>query len=302
MSYVLTVGGQVYVFDSKSEYNEVKEMSVSEQKAYIVEHIDEDSLCLLEEETSDETSTDSTDESEESSSSETYSVDLETTYLQQIQELKDQQRSVYNSLCQLTPGDSENFSTLCDEAENIGTQLEQVQNEYLAYLVEQEGGSTTSTGTHSSSLTGSGTSGSDIVAGAEQYLGANNPSRKAGENPFVRIQRGGSCDDFTTYVIDHSVSEDNLADWYKNLSENQKAWGPDIFRAAKKAGATVSASEAKAGDIAIVNFNGHGGGDHTVIVKEIKDGVLYAIDSRGGKVQNRTYDLDDVCTIARVTK
>ena len=42
--------------------------------------------------------------------------------------------------------------------------------------------------------------------------------------------------------------------------------------------------------------------DHTVIIKEVKDGKVYVIESNGGTVQNKTYNESQVCSIARTTK
>ena len=42
--------------------------------------------------------------------------------------------------------------------------------------------------------------------------------------------------------------------------------------------------------------------DHTVIVKEIKDGKVYTIESNGGSIVNKTYKTSQICNIARVIK
>lgn len=145
-------------------------------------------------------------------------------------------------------------------------------------------------------------SGDSIVNFAESYLGRKNPSRSAEGNEFVRVERGGTCDDFATYVVDNSLQKEQRADWYNNLSEREKAWGPDVFRAAKEAGSTVSLKNAKSGDLAAIDLNGNGGMDHTVIIKEVKNGKVYTVESNGGSIINKTYDADKVCSVARVIK
>ena len=41
---------------------------------------------------------------------------------------------------------------------------------------------------------------------------------------------------------------------------------------------------------------------HTVIIKEVKNGKVYTVESNGGSIINKTYDADKVCSVARVVK
>lgn len=291
MSYQITIGGQIYVFGSSGEYNKVKQMSSNEQKAYVENNNSEEELQELD-----------GDFEEESSNTENTAVSNLAVIEENIHTLEKQRTNTYSKLAKAK--DKDEIEEIYREAADIQSKITSLRSQAIQYLQNFEEGDSISDSAALPTRTGNinGNSGSSIVDFAEKYLGEKYASKSAENNPFVRVQRGGSCDDFATYVIDNSTDKENLADWYTNLSEKNKAWGPDIFRAAKAAGATVSKDEAQAGDLASIDLDGNGGMDHTVIVKEIKDGKLYTVESNGGKIQNKTYNVKQICTIARVTK
>ena len=299
MSWQLKIEGQIYVFETQSEFKKVKEMDSKEQKSYIAQMTNEDDLQILDEDSEENEENEvNTDESEENNNSETY-INPDVLMLdERISSLEAKRNSLYNSLSKAE--DIEEYQKILNETRNLQNEINNLRNQTITYLdsssTEQ---SATATGQNNIISTGGG---NNIISYAEQFLGEKNPSKKAGDNPFVRVERGGSCDDFATYVTDNSIPDDSKADWYKNLTEKEKAWGPDVFRAAKEAGATVKLNEAKAGDLCAIDLNGNGGMDHTVIIKEVKDGKVYVIESNGGTVQNKTYNESQVCSIARTTK
>lgn len=299
MDYQLKVQGQVYIFSSKSELEKAKEMSPNELKKYTKQLESEDELQEFDENFEEDEEVQKETEEEPSNSP---AINPNIMILdEQISELEKQRNVLNNSLANAT--NLEDYQRITSEVINLQTQIDSLRNQILGYLntsIENSAAETMNNAPFEGNS--QGMTGANIVNYAESFLGEKNPSKKEGVNPFVRVERGGSCDDFATYIIDNSMNKENLADWYNELSENKKAWGPDIFRAAKEAGATVSEKEAQAGDLAAIDLNGNGGMDHTVIIKEIKDGKVYTIESNGGSIVNKTYKTSQICNIARVTK
>lgn len=299
MDYQLKVQGQVYIFSSKNELEKAKEMSPNELKKYTKQLESEDELQEFDENFEEDEEVQKETEEEPSNSP---AINPNIMILdEQISELEKQRNVLNNSLANAT--NLEDYQRITSDVINLQTQIDSLRNQILGYLNTSIENSAAET-MNNASFEGDaqGMTGANIVNYAESFLGEKNPSKKEGVNPFVRVERGGSCDDFATYIIDNSMNKENLADWYNELSENEKAWGPDIFRAAKEAGATVSEKEAQAGDLAAIDLNGNGGMDHTVIIKEIKDGKVYTIESNGGSIVNKTYKTSQICNIARVTK
>lgn len=299
MDYQLKVQGQVYIFSSKNELEKAKEMSPNELKKYTKQLESEDELQEFDENFEEDEEVQKETEEEPSNSP---AINPNIMILdEQISELEKQRNVLNNSLANAT--NLEDYQRITSDVINLQTQIDSLRNQILGYLNTSIENSAAET-MNNASFEGNaqGMTGANIVNYAESFLGEKNPSKKEGVNPFVRVERGGSCDDFATYIIDNSINKENLADWYNELSENEKAWGPDIFRAAKEAGATVSEKEAQAGDLAAIDLNGNGGMDHTVIIKEIKDGKVYTIESNGGSIVNKTYKTSQICNIARVTK
>lgn len=299
MDYQLKVQGQVYIFSSKNELEKAKEMSPNELKKYTKQLESEDELQEFDENFEEDEEVQKETEEEPSNSP---AINPNIMILdEQISELEKQRNVLNNSLANAT--NLEDYQRITSDVINLQTQIDSLRNQILGYLNTSIENSAAET-MNNASFEGNaqGMTGANIVNYAESFLGEKNPSKKEGVNPFVRVERGGSCDDFATYIIDNSMNKENLADWYNELSENEKAWGPDIFRAAKEAGATVSEKEARAGDLAAIDLNGNGGMDHTVIIKEIKDGKVYTIESNGGSIVNKTYKTSQICNIARVTK
>lgn len=299
MDYQLKVQGQVYIFSSKNELEKAKEMNPNELKKYTKQLESEDELQEFDENFEEDEEVQKETEEEPSNSP---AINPNIMILdEQISELEKQRNVLNNSLANAT--NLEDYQRITSDVINLQTQIDSLRNQILGYLNTSIENSAAET-MNNASFEGNaqGMTGANIVNYAESFLGEKNPSKKEGVNPFVRVERGGSCDDFATYIIDNSMNKENLADWYNELSENEKAWGPDIFRAAKEAGATVSEKEAQAGDLAAIDLNGNGGMDHTVIIKEIKDGKVYTIESNGGSIVNKTYKTSQICNIARVTK
>lgn len=299
MDHQLKVQGQVYIFSSKNELEKAKEMSPNELKKYTKQLESEDELQEFDENFEEDEEVQKETEEEPSNSP---AINPNIMILdEQISELEKQRNVLNNSLADAT--NLEDYQRITSDVINLQTQIDSLRNQILGYLntsIENSAAETMNNGSFEGNA--QGMTGANIVNYAESFLGEKNPSKKEGVNPFVRVERGGSCDDFATYIIDNSINKENLADWYNELSENEKAWGPDIFRAAKEAGATVSEKEAQAGDLAAIDLNGNGGMDHTVIIKEIKDGKVYTIESNGGSIVNKTYKTSQICNIARVTK
>lgn len=299
MDYQLKVQGQVYIFSSKNELEKAKEMSPNELKKYTKQLESEDELQEFDENFEEDEEVQKETEEEPSNSP---AINPNIMILdEQISELEKQRNVLNNSLANAT--NLEDYQRITSDVINLQTQIDSLRNQILGYLntsIENSAAETMNNAPFEGNA--QGMTGANIVNYAESFLGEKNPSKKEGVNPFVRVERGGSCDDFATYIIDNSINKENLADWYNELSENEKAWGPDIFRAAKEAGATVSEKEAQAGDLAAIDLNGNGGMDHTVIIKEIKDGKVYTIESNGGSIVNKTYKTSQICNIARVTK
>lgn len=299
MDYQLKVQGQIYVFNSKNELEKAKEMSPNELKKYAKQHESEDELQEFDENFEENEEVQKKAEEEPSNSP---AINPNIMILdEQISELEKQRNILNNSLA--NAANLEDYQRITSNVINLQTQIDSLRNQILGYLntpIENSAPETINDVSFGGNT--QGMAGTNIVNYAESFLGEKNPSKKEGVNPFVRVERGGSCDDFATYIIDNSINKEDLADWYNKLSENQKAWGPDIFRAAKEAGATVTEKEAQAGDLAAIDLNGNGGMDHTVIIKEIKDGKVYTIESNGGSIVNKTYKTSQICNIARVTK
>ncbi len=313
MSYDIKIQGKVYSFDTLSEYKSVKDMSSSERAAYVANMSNEDEMQTLGDDFDEGTSALSLQESN-NTSQEQQEAELQNDAALnimlmngEISSLQQEKRALYNSL--MWAGSSEERMEIFRQTGEIQNEINSIRSEMIAALsipASSIGGLSNDFVPQSlddSAFALQGTdSGDSIVNFAESYLGRKNPSRSAEGNEFVRVERGGTCDDFATYVVDNSLQKEQRADWYNNLSEREKAWGPDVFRAAKEAGSTVSLKNAKSGDLAAIDLNGNGGMDHTVIIKEVKNGKVYTVESNGGSIINKTYDADKVCSVARVIK
>ena len=313
MSYDIKIQGKVYSFDTLSEYKSVKDMSSSERAAYVANMSNEDEMQTLGDDFDEGTSALSLQESN-NTSQEQQEAELQNDAALnimlmngEISSLQQEKRALYNSL--MWAGSSEERMEIFRQTGEIQNEINSIRSEMITALSMPASGAGgllsdfVSQSLDDSAFALQGTdSGDSIVNFAESYLGRKNPSRSAEGNEFVRVERGGTCDDFATYVVDNSLQKEQRADWYNNLSESEKAWGPDVFRAAKEAGSTVSLKNAKSGDLAAIDLNGNGGMDHTVIIKEVKNGKVYTVESNGGSIINKTYDADKVCSVARVVK
>lgn len=304
--------GQIYSLNNVSELKKVKEGDKKEQASQVSNLSQEDELQAL----GDDFATSEVSEGlvgDDESQVDAQSALIIQMYQQQIQTLQNQKNQLHNSV--LYCDSIEDSFGIFDQINDIQSEINNLRADMFAQLSGVSSQSTPvsdfslNNDTSALSLNSANASnfsntdtGSNIVNYAESFLGRKNPSRSASGNKFVRVQRGGTCDDFATYVIDNSTDKSNLAGWYNNLSEKEKAWGPDIFRAAREANATVSLKEARSGDLASIDLNNNGGMDHTVIVKEIKDGKVYTIESNGGSIVNKTYKTSQICNIARVIK
>lgn len=74
---------------------------------------------------------------------------------------------------------------------------------------------------------------------------------------------------------------------------HDNTWTPDYYANLLAAGGKeVSTSDARAGDIAFFDMNGHDGIDHVEIVYDVKDGIVYTVGGNTGrspgKVNKRT--------------
>lgn len=302
----IKIDGQIYTFQNNNEYKKVKEMDKAERKAYVSNLSEEEELQMLGDDFDDNVGS----KVENSQNNNVLGQNannalMVSAYSQQIQMLQNEKNQLYNSM--LMSDSIDDNMAIFEQINDIQDEISDIRTDMLSQLSASSFLSSGSldnialSNADTTSVLGADT-GSNIVNYAESFLGRKNPSRTVSGNKFVRVQRGGTCDDFATYVIDNSTDKSNLANWYNKLTEKEKAWGPDIFRAAREADATVSLKNARCGDLASIDLNNDGGMDHTVIVKEIKNGKVYTIESNGGSIVNKTYKTSQICNIARVTK
>lgn len=96
-----------------------------------------------------------------------------------------------------------------------------------------------------------GVFGDDIVAFANQFIGANEADGSADKllASWTTSAETPWCAAFVEYVMENSGNYEQLPDWYKDI-EN-KWYCPNIDNAAEKAGAVINGDKAKAGDIVL---------------------------------------------------
>lgn len=302
----IKIDGQIYTFQNNNEYKKVKEMDKAERKAYVSNLSEEEELQMLGDDFDDNVGSKvENSQNNNALGQNANNALMVSAYSQQIQMLQNEKNQLYNSM--LMSDSIDDNMAIFEQINDIQDEISDIRTDMLSQLSASSFLSSGSldnialSNADTTSVLGADT-GSNIVNYAESFLGRKNPSRTVSGNKFVRVQRGGTCDDFATYVIDNSTDKSNLANWYNKLTEKEKAWGPDIFRAAREADATVSLKNARCGDLASIDLNNDGGMDHTVIVKEIKNGKVYTIESNGGSIVNKTYKTSQICNIARVTK
>lgn len=302
----IKIDGQIYTFQNNNEYKKVKEMDKAERKAYVSSLSEEEELQMLGDDFDDNVGSKvENSQNNNALGQNANNALMVSAYSQQIQMLQNEKNQLYNSM--LMSDSIDDNMVIFEQINDIQDEISDIRTDMLSQLSASSFLSSGSldnialSNADTTSVLGADT-GSNIVNYAESFLGRKNPSRTVSGNKFVRVQRGGTCDDFATYVIDNSTDKSNLANWYNKLTEKEKAWGPDIFRAAREADATVSLKNARCGDLASIDLNNDGGMDHTVIVKEIKNGKVYTIESNGGSIVNKTYKTSQICNIARVTK
>lgn len=294
----LKIGG--YNIDTEAVFNLLKDAGIT-KKAELKKLDKNGDLKITEDELVDVSNlSDDEEETQDAAAADTQSETLSPLEYQ-LETLNEKKNQIYNKIgCS---GDLEEYESLLDELKNVTSEIQQVEAQiYQSYFGAETANDTPySGGTNIPVGNYQGSIGESIVNYAESFLGYNANSNKAGKNQFVRVTRGGGCDDFANYVVEHAVSKDNLASWYNNLSVNEKAWCPDLLRAAEKNGGTVDKGQMQTGDLVYLKINGKT--HHMVICKEVKNGKLYTIESSGkGKVSNKTYPLSDVYKVIRPTQ
>ena len=139
-----------------------------------------------------------------------------------------------------------------------------------------------------------GAFGDDIVAFANQFIGANEADGSADKflASWTTSAETPWCAAFDEYVMENSGSYEQLPDWYKDI--DNKWYCPNIDNAAEKAGAVINGDEAKAGDIVLFDWDGDGKMDHVGIVVSNENGKLVTIEGNtSNKVAQKEYETDD---------
>ena len=139
-----------------------------------------------------------------------------------------------------------------------------------------------------------GAFGDDIVAFANQFIGANEADGSADKflASWTTSAETPWCAAFVEYVMENSGSYEQLPDWYKDI--DNKWYCPNIDNAAEKAGAVINGDEAKAGDIVLFDWDGDGSMDHVGIVVSNENGKLVTIEGNtSNKVAQKEYETDD---------
>ncbi|MBQ4078247.1 CHAP domain-containing protein [bacterium] len=139
-----------------------------------------------------------------------------------------------------------------------------------------------------------GAFGDDIVAFANQFIGANEADGSADKflASWTTSAETPWCAAFVEYVMENSGSYEQLPDWYKDI--DNKWYCPNIDNAAEKAGAVINGDEAKAGDIVLFDWDGDGKMDHVGIVVSNENGKLVTIEGNtSNKVAQKEYETDD---------
>ena len=139
-----------------------------------------------------------------------------------------------------------------------------------------------------------GVFGDDIVAFANQFIGANEADGSADKflASWTTSAETPWCAAFVEYVMENSGNYEQLPDWYKDI-EN-KWYCPNIDNAAEKAGAVINGDEAKAGDIVLFDWDGDGKMDHVGIVVSNENGKLVTIEGNtSNKVAQKEYETND---------
>ena len=113
---------------------------------------------------------------------------------------------------------------------------------------------------------------------------------------------GAWCADFVSFIAGNTIGEDNLPDWYKNCN---RAYCPDIYANAKANGATVSVSEAQAGDAILFDWNDDGTADHIGYVVSVNaDGTVNTIEGNttsNSKVAAQVRNPGSIMTCVKLT-
>ncbi len=139
-----------------------------------------------------------------------------------------------------------------------------------------------------------GAFGDDIVAFANQFIGANEADGSADKflASWTTSAETPWCAAFVEYVMENSGSYEQLPDWYKDI--DNKWYCPNIDNAAEQAGAVINGDEAKAGDIVLFDWDGDGKMDHVGIVVSNENGKLVTIEGNtSNKVAQKEYETDD---------
>ena len=139
-----------------------------------------------------------------------------------------------------------------------------------------------------------GAFGDDIVAFANQFIGANEADGSADKflASWTTSAETPWCAAFVEYVMENSGSYEQLPDWYKDI--DNKWYCPNIDNAAEKAGAVINGDEAKAGDIVLFDWDGDGSMDHVGIVVSNENGKLVTIEGNtSNKVAKKEYETND---------
>jgi len=135
--------------------------------------------------------------------------------------------------------------------------------------------------------------GEDIVEFARSFLGCNEADGSA--NKFLGGQSAAAipwCAAFVEYCMKNGGSYDQVPDWYKNV--DNKWYCPNIYNAAKNAGAIINGQEAKPGDIVLFDWHGDGTRDHIGIVKSVSNGQVVVVEGNtSNQVAEKTYTIND---------
>ena len=125
----------------------------------------------------------------------------------------------------------------------------------------------------------------DISSFAEQFTNYS-CAHMAGVDSVFAGKDNRWCGVFTDYVLKNSGHYDEAANWYKKLGNK---WNPEaIYNAANKAGAVVSASEVRPGDLIVMNWENDNEYDHVGLVVSVNENSVTVMEGNNGNYTRKT--------------
>lgn len=108
------------------------------------------------------------------------------------------------------------------------------------------------------------------------------------------------CGVFTDYVLKNSGHYGEVSNWYKKLGNK---WNPEaVYNAANKAGAVVSASEVRPGDLNVLNWENDDKYDHIGLVVSVNENSVTVMEGNNGNYTRKTkYAINSNTAFIRTT-